>query len=153
MDWIAFIGFFAACCAAAASGALFPPGDWYDELARPSWTPPNWLFPVAWTTIYILISVAGARIAALPNAGVVLSFWAAQIVINAIWSPVYFGLRRMKASLIIIGALWIAVAATMAAFWSYDPVAGALFAPYLLWVTIAGALNYQFLRLNPSYAT
>ena len=64
MDWFAFFGFFTACCAAAATGAMFPPGAWYEELERPGWTPPNWLFPVAWMTIYLLISAAGARVAA-----------------------------------------------------------------------------------------
>ena len=74
MDWTLFLTFLAACGAAATTGAMFEPGAWYKSLAKPSWTPPNWLFPVAWTTLYILMSLAAMRVAQLPGSGHALAF-------------------------------------------------------------------------------
>lgn len=150
MEWTLFLTYLAACGAAAATGAMFQPGDWYRSLAKPRWTPPDWLFPVAWTVLYLCMSVAAARVAALPNTGQALALWSVQIALNTLWTPVFFGLRRMGAGLAIICLLWLAVAATMLAFWQVDWVAGALFAPYLLWVTIAAALNRSVLVRNPA---
>ena len=77
-----------------------------------------------------------------------MALWALQIALNTLWSPVFFGLKRIKAGMAVLMALWIAVAAAMVALWQVDPVAGALFVPYLVWVTIAGALNAEVWRLN-----
>lgn len=65
MDILLFVIFLLACGAAGTTGAMFPPGEWYKTLAKPAWTPPNWVFPVVWTSIYLLISFAGARVAGL----------------------------------------------------------------------------------------
>ncbi|MCR9271068.1 MAG: tryptophan-rich sensory protein [Hyphomonadaceae bacterium] len=148
MFWILFLIFLAACAAPVASGGLFAPGDWYRDLSKPSWTPPDWMFPVAWTILYIAMSVAAARIALLPDTGLALGLWSVQITLNTLWSPVFFGLRQIFHAGIIVIALWLAVATTMVAFWLLDPVAGALMAPYLLWVTIAAALNWRVWSLN-----
>jgi tryptophan-rich sensory protein len=145
-----FLTYLAACGAAAATGALFQPGDWYKSLNKPRWTPPDWLFPVAWTLLYLCMSVAAARVAMLSNAGQALALWSVQIALNALWTPVFFGLRRLGAGLVIIFLLWLAVAATMLAFWQVDWIAGLLFAPYLLWVSIAGALNRSIWVRNPA---
>lgn len=150
MDWTLFLIFLAACAAPATTGAMFQPGDWYRALRKPAWTPPDWVFPVAWTTLYILMAWAAARVGGLPGAGVALGFWAVQIAFNALWTPVFFGLRRMGAGLAVLGVLWLAVAATMIALWQLDAWAGLMFVPYLLWCTIAGALNYSVWRLNPA---
>lgn len=150
MEWTLFLTYLAACGAAAATGAMFQPGAWYANLAKPRWTPPDWLFPVAWTVLYLSMSYAAARVAALPETGQALALWSVQIALNTLWTPVFFGLRRMGAGLAIICLLWLAVAATMLAFWQVDWVAGALFAPYLLWVTIAAALNRSVLVRNPA---
>ena len=148
MDYALFGTYLAACGAAAATGAMFGPSEWYDSLKKPSWTPPNWLFPVAWTTLYLCMSLAAMRVALLPGTGQALAFWSLQIALNTLWTPVFFGLRRLGAGMVIIVLLWLAVAATMLAFWGHDWVAGLLFAPYLLWVTIASALNYSVWSLN-----
>ncbi|MEM1298369.1 MAG: TspO/MBR family protein [Pseudomonadota bacterium] len=150
MDWTVFIICFAACAAAGTTGAAFPAGAWYETLRRPSWTPPNWLFPVAWTTLYICMSVAAARVAPLEGAGLAMALWALQIALNTLWTPVFFGLRRIREAIPVVLALWAAVAACMVAMWQLDPIAGALFAPYLLWCTIASALNIAVWRLNPN---
>ena len=60
--WIDFVIYLSACFVAGSTGGLFPPGDWYANLSKPSWTPPNWLFPVAWMTLYVLMAYAGARL-------------------------------------------------------------------------------------------
>ncbi|MDD9922549.1 MAG: tryptophan-rich sensory protein [Boseongicola sp.] len=148
MDFGLFAIFFAACCAAAATGAMFDPGEWYENLEKPSWTPPKWLFPVAWTILYIAMAVAAARIAVLEGSGYALAFFALQIALNTLWTPVFFGLHRMGAGMVIILCLWAAVAATMVAFFQLDLIAGLLFVPYLVWVTVASALNYSVMRLN-----
>jgi tryptophan-rich sensory protein len=149
MDWQLFPVFLAACFAAGWTGQMFPPGDWYEGLRKPSWNPPNWLFPIAWTLLYLAIAVAAARIGIHPGNDLALAFWTLQIVLNAIWTPAFFGLQRMGMALAILGALWVAVAATTLAFIRIDPVAGGLFLPYLAWVSFAGVLNFTIWRLNP----
>jgi benzodiazapine receptor len=149
MDWGLFLTFLAACGGAAATGAMFQPGAWYDALQKPSWTPPNWLFPVAWTTLYLLMSLSAMRVAQLPDAGQALAFWAMQIAFNTLWTPVFFGLRRMRAALVVMVFLWVSVAATTVTFWQVDWLAGLMFLPYLVWVSVAGALNFSVWRLNP----
>jgi len=152
MDWALFLTFLAAAGAAAATGAMFKPGDWYEKLDKPVWTPPGWVFPLVWTTLYVSMAYAAMRVAGLPGSGQALAFWALQIALNTLWSPVFFGLHRMRAALVVLGLMWLAVAATTAAFLTLDTIAGVLLLPYLLWVTIAGALNLSVLRRNPQFA-
>ena len=147
-----FVTFLVACGAAATTGAMFEPDRWYRDLDKPRWTPPGWAFPVAWTTLYLAMAFAAMRVAQLPDSGQALAFWAAQIAFNTLWTPIFFGLHRMRAAFIVMIGLWLTVAATLVAFWRLDPVAGALFVPYLAWVTTAGALNLSVLRRNPQYA-
>ena len=149
MDWTLFLTYLAACGAAAATGAMFQPGVWYDGLAKPRWTPPGWLFPLVWTTLYICMALAAMRVAGIAGSGQALAFWALQIALNTLWTPVFFGLHRMRAALVVMAGLWLAVAATTVSFLLLDAVAGLLFLPYLLWVSIAGALNYTVWRMNP----
>jgi translocator protein len=149
-----FLTFFAAASAAASSGAFFPTGAWYESLRKPVWVPPNWAFPVVWTTLYILMSWAAMRVGISGAEGVViaqaLGLWALQIALNAIWTPVFFGLRRMRAALAIMAGLWASVVGTGLSFYNIDPIAGWMIAPYVLWVSIAFALNAAVLRLNPT---
>lgn len=153
MDWGLFLTFLAACGAAATTGALFDPGEWYRSLSKPVWTPPNWAFPVVWSVLYIAIALAAMRIGMIEGTQQALAFWALQIAFNTLWTPIFFGLRRMRAAFIVIVGLWLSVAATMLAFLQHDLLAGLLFAPYLLWVTIATALNFSVWQRNPQFAT
>ena len=107
------------------------------------------MFPVVWTTLYILIAVAAARVAVLPGNAFAMAFWALQIALNAVWTPVFFGKHLIRGGLIVIGLLWAAVLATTIAFFALDTLAGWMFVPYLIWVTIASALNFSIWRLNP----
>ena len=149
MDYIVFGICLAACGAAATTGAMFPPGLWYLRLDRPSWTPPNWVFPVAWTTLYLAMSVAAARVAPMPGSGTAMALWGLQIALNTLWTPIFFGLRRFAGAIFVVVALWIAVFATMLLFLQFDLIAGLLFVPYVLWCTIAAALNVAMWRRNP----
>jgi len=148
MDWTLFFIFLLACAGAATTGAMFKPGEWYDSLEKPPWTPPNWAFPVVWTTLYICIAWAASRAAPLDDSGRAMAIFAVQIAFNTLWTPIFFGLHRMLGGLAIIGILWIAVAATLWEFLMLDLLAGLLFVPYLLWVSTAFALNLSVWRLN-----
>jgi len=152
MIWICFAIFLAACFAAGSTGGLFSPGEWYARLRKPWWTPPNWLFPVAWTLLYVCMAAAGARVAVSPDNGIAMAFWALQIALNGLWTPVFFGLKKMRLGLIVLSGLWVSVAASTVALWQVDMIAGLLFLPYLAWVSVAGALNASVLRLNPEEA-
>lgn len=148
-----FAIFFLACAAAGATGGMFPPSDWYQRLQKPSWTPPNWLFPVAWTTLYICMSAAAARVAMMPGAGFAMALWALQIALNTLWTPVFFGLRKVRAGMAVLVLLWVSVAACTVALFQLDTIAGLLFVPYLVWVSVAAALNYAVMTLNPDAET
>ncbi len=152
MIWICFAIFLGACFAAGSTGGLFPPGAWYRDLRKPRWTPPNWLFPVAWSMLYLCMAAAGARVAVSADNALAMALWSLQIALNGLWTPVFFGLRRMRLGLGVLCALWLSVAATCAALWQVDWIAGVLFLPYLGWVSVAAALNFSVLRLNPDQA-
>ena len=149
MDFVLFGIFLLACGAAAATGAVFQPGRWYETLEKPSWTPPNWVFPVAWTTIYLLISFAGARVAVLDDNGYALALWATQAAFSTLWTPIFFGLRRLKGALLVMVPLWLSVAGCVWFNFQLDFWAGLAFLPYLAWVSVAAALNASVWRLNP----
>lgn len=152
MIWILFFIFLGACFAASLTGAMFMPGKWYDDLAKPRWTPPSIVFPIAWSILYLCMAAAGARVAVMDGNAYAMAFWALQIAFNTLWTPVFFGLHNIRAGMGIILGLWLSVACCMVAMWQIDAVAGLLFAPYLLWVTIASALNASVWRLNPEAA-
>lgn len=152
MDWLLFLVFLGACLGAGMTGALFQPGDWYRALSKPSWTPPDWVFPVTWFVLYGCMAAAGARAAVMPDSQYAMAFWALQIALNGLWTPVFFGLKKIRLGFAVIMALWLAVFGAMIALWQVDWIAGVLFAPYLLWVTIAACLNAAVWRLNPQVA-
>jgi tryptophan-rich sensory protein len=148
MDIYLFAIFLLACCAAGATGAVFTPGAWYRSLQKPWFTPPNWVFPVVWTSIYLLISFAGARLAVIEGNAYAMAFWAAQAALSTLWTPLFFGLRRIKGALLAMGPLWLSVLGCTWSAFSLDFLAGLAFVPYLIWVTVAAALNIEILRLN-----
>jgi len=148
MDWFVFALFMAASFTAATTGSLFPPDQWYKDLTKPSWTPPNWLFPIAWTILYVASAYAATRIAMHEDNAVPMGFWAFQIAANTLWTPIFFGLKKLGLAMIGITVLWIAVAGTMISFFALDQIAGLLFVPYLIWVSYAAALNFNIWRTN-----
>ena len=148
MFWLDFLVFLFACMAAGLTGSLFPPRIWYSELNKPVWTPPKWVFPVAWPILYLLMSYSGATLANLESAGSALALWALQISLNTLWTPVFFGLKNLKLGLIIILLLLVSVAICTYVFWLYAWISGLLFLPYLAWVVFAAALNAAVFKLN-----
>ena len=143
-----FFIFLLARAAAASTGIIFKPGQWYESLTKPSFTPPNWLFPVAWTTIYLLLAWAGYRLSLMPGSQEVLALWAAQIVLNTLWTPVFFGAHKLLAGMVIITLLWLVVAAMLVMALRLDVITGLMLFPYLVWLCVAAALNFSILRNN-----
>lgn len=129
-------------------GALAPPGDWYSALNQPPGTPPDAAFPIVWTLLYIAIAVAAWRVWRARGLGRELGLFIVQLALNALWMPVAFGAHALGWALLVIALLWLAIAATTAAFWRADRLAGLLFAIYLAWVSYALYLNAGLFWLN-----
>lgn len=125
---------------------------WYAGLAKPFFTPPNWLFGPAWTLLYVLMASAFWRILTLDRPAIdkraAIAAFVAQIFLNGLWSFAFFGWRSPGAGLVVIAALWLAIAATIAAFARLDRLAAWLLAPYIAWTSYAAALNAGVFLLN-----
>lgn len=149
--WIGLVGWLAVTFLAAAIGSRFMPGEWYAGLSKPDWTPPGWLFGPVWTLLYILMALAAWlvwREAGWAGGRVALSLFLAQLVLNAAWSVIFFGLHRIDVALADIVLLELLIVATGLLFWRHRPLAAMLLAPYALWVGYATALNTALYRLN-----
>lgn len=133
----------------AAGGVLFPPGEWHAALVKPSFNPPNVLFAPVWTALYLMMAVAAWRVFRRDGWQAPLWLWLGQLVLNAIWTPLFFGLHRIDLALADIVVLDALVVATLVAFFRRDRVAGALLLPYLAWILFATALTFAIWRLNP----
>ena len=147
-QYTSLIPFIVLVVIAAASGAMFMPGPWYEALNKPSWTPPNWLFPVAWTILYLMIAIAGWLAWKAEGTGAAVAIWGVGLIFNALWSYLMFGRHDIFGALVDVTALWLAIAAFIAATWNIEPRAAYLFMPYLAWASFAGALNFAVWRLN-----
>ena len=133
---------------ASLTGALFRPGAWYKQLEKPQWTPPDWLFPIAWGLLYVLMAYAAWRVWDVAGLGAALVVWGVQLALNAGWSAVFFGMRKPGLALVELLALWLAVALTIYAFAQIDAIAAWLLAPYIVWVSFAAVLNLEIVRLR-----
>jgi benzodiazapine receptor len=150
---LALVGFVAAAWSASVSGAIFRPGAWYFEaLDKPRWTPPSWLFAPAWALLFTLLGVAAWlvwREAGWSGAGgVALFVFLGHLPVNALWSALFFGLRRPDWAGVEVLVLWGTILAMVILFWGVRPLAGALLLPYLAWVGFAAALNLEIWRRN-----
>ena len=127
---------------------------WYAHLVKPSFNPPDWIFAPVWTLLYIIMAAAFFRVLQAPSAGrwrtPAIGGFLVQITLNAAWSWVFFAGHDPRRGLIVIAALWIAIAATSFAFWRIDRWAGLCLLPYLAWVGFAALLNLEIFRLNPA---
>ncbi len=151
LDW-SFAVFLVLVTATASSGVFFRPGDWYRGLRKPRWTPPNWLFGPVWSVLYVMIAVAGWLVWQADPSSAAMWFWGLQLVLNAVWSGIFFGLRRMDLAFCEIVLLWLSIASFIVAAVVVSSTAALLFAPYLVWVTIAAALNFTVWRMNAAEA-
>jgi tryptophan-rich sensory protein len=125
---------------------------WYAGLAKPSFNPPEWLFGPAWTVLYLMMAVAAWLVwkqgLGVPGVKLALIVFLAQLVLNSLWSILFFGLRSPLAGLVEIIVLWLAILATIFLFFRVSVPAGLLLLPYIAWVSFAAILNAAILRLN-----
>ena len=129
-----------------------PDNPWFAALAKPGLYPPPLAFPLVWTTLYVLMGVALAIVVsarAAPGRGLAVAAFAAQLLLNLAWSPLFFAAHRISAALALVVVIDLAVAVSIYYFARVRPLAAALMAPYLAWVLFATVLNWQFLVLNP----
>jgi tryptophan-rich sensory protein len=126
---------------------------WYPTIIKPSFNPPNWVFPIAWTTLFVFMGIAGGlvwdKIKIKPDeVKKALVFFAIQLALNALWSLLFFGLRNPMLAMIEIILLWLMIYETFVKFNKIDKISGYLFVPYLLWVSFAAVLNVSIWWLN-----
>lgn len=141
---------------AAVLGGLFNPGrgttrQWYDDLEKPAFNPPDVVFGPVWTTLYVLIAISGYRVwfsGPGRERTRALALWGAQLALNAAWSPLFFGAKRPELALGDIVLMLVAIASYSAAAWKVDKPAAWLMSPYLAWVAFAAILNAEIVRLN-----
>jgi tryptophan-rich sensory protein len=150
--WLGLAGWILLSFLAAAPGAMFvATASEYQELIQPVWAPPSAVFGPVWTVLYALMGVAAWLVwkeGGFSEARTELGFFLVQLVLNAIWTPLFFGAGLRGWAFLDIVLLWAAVAATLVAFWRIRPLAGALLLPYLAWVSFAAVLNYAIWQLN-----
>lgn len=145
-------GILVLCFSAAAFGSEFMPGEWYAALKKPPWNPPNWIFGPVWSALYTMMAVAawlvwrrgGFKLNQLP-----LSLFLTQLLLNALWSWLFFGLKNPALAFVEIVLLWIAIGGTITSFWPRQRAAAWLLVPYLAWVSFAAVLNFTLWQLNP----
>jgi tryptophan-rich sensory protein len=131
-----------------AIGTLTGPDAWYATLAKPSFNPPNWVFAPVWSTLYVLIAIAGWLVWSRDRTAPSMTLWWAQLVLNFLWSPAFFALHRIDLALVIIVLLLATIWAFVAVTARRQPAAALLFVPYGLWVLFATALNAALFILN-----
>jgi benzodiazapine receptor len=146
----------AVCILIGSAGSFFTivgPGSWYDQLVKPWFNPPAWIFGPVWTMLFILMGIALYLIwiegTDNPPVKTALLLFATQLLLNFLWSYFFFGLESPLFGLIEITVLWLVLLATIIAFYRIRPLAAYLLLPYILWVTFAAYLNYTILTLNP----
>jgi tryptophan-rich sensory protein len=140
------------------SGRSVPVGnesDWYRALAKPALTPPGWVFPVAWSTLYVLIGLALALVLNARGSrgrGPAVVLFVVQFALNLLWTPIFFGAHQIGTAVLIIGAMLLAAIATTIAFQRVRATAAWLMLPYLVWISFAGVLTWRIGQLNPQAA-
>ncbi|MBM3240851.1 tryptophan-rich sensory protein [Candidatus Poribacteria bacterium] len=144
------------CQIAGLLGSFFTTSaipTWYATLKKPSFTPPNWLFAPVWTTLFVLMGVSAFLVwrKGLHDKPVIiaLSSFGVQLVLNILWSAMFFGLKSPLAGFIDISILWLAILFTLFNFFKISTTAGILLIPYIAWVSFAAMLNLSLVILNP----
>lgn len=138
-----------------ASGRLVASGDanpWYAALAKPDLTPSGWVFPVVWTTLYILLGLALAMIADARGSrgrGRAIALFFVQFAANLAWSPLFFGAHKVTASLLLLAVMLVLSILTTVMFARIRRAAAWLLVPYMVWVSFAGVLTFRIGQLNP----
>jgi benzodiazapine receptor len=145
------VGCLVACALPGIIGAQFEPGPWYEQIEKSSLTPPGWVFPVVWTTLYALIGIALYLFlvhAPERERRGALAVFVIQLVLNAAWSWLFFGLHQTGLALVEIVVLWLSIVTTIVLFRRHSPTAAILLVPYAVWVGFASYLNFAIWRAN-----
>ncbi len=129
-------------------GYVTRPGEWYAALAKPAFNPPNAIFAPVWTLLYILIAIAGARTYQRAASSMAMRAWWLQLVLNFLWSPVFFVAHQISLAFVVILALLATIFAFIRNCWDTDRPAALLFVPYAAWVAFAALLNGSIMVLN-----
>ena len=129
-------------------GLLSAPGEWYASLQKPTFNPPAWVFGPVWTILYVLIAIAGWSLWQVARSSPAMRLWWLQLVLNFLWTPVFFTAHRIGIALIVVGALFAVIVAFIATAWRRVRVAALLFIPYAAWVGFATMLNASIWWLN-----
>jgi translocator protein len=152
--WIGLAVFILVCLGAGGLGAIATTPEidgWYRTLAKPAWNPPDSVFGPVWTTLFILMGIAGWLVwkpAGFKAAAMPLTLFGVQLVLNVAWSWIFFGMHQPGWAFVEIVVLWLAIVATTLAFFRRSQIAGWLLVPYLAWVSFAAVLNFTIWRLN-----
>lgn len=150
-----FIGWLIVTFVAAGFGAAASVNSpaFYQQLTRPNWAPPSWLFGPVWTALYLLMAIAAWMVwkerGGFAEARVPLFLFVVQLVLNGLWTWLFFAWRQGALAVVDIVILWILLVATIIGFRRVRPLAGALMIPYIAWVSFAAALSVAVWRLNP----
>ncbi|NNF79791.1 MAG: tryptophan-rich sensory protein [Rhizobiales bacterium] len=129
-------------------GYLNVPGEWYANLTKPSFNPPNWIFGPVWTILYVFIAIVGWRVWQQNPRGPATFVWTLQLVLNFLWSPVFFTSHEIGLALVIILTLLTTIIVFIVWEWPRDRLVSLLFVPYAAWVAFASLLNVSILMLN-----
>jgi tryptophan-rich sensory protein len=144
-----------ALCVAALGATVTDLGPWYQALAKPGWNPPDVVFPMGWTVIYALITIAGITAwRAAPTAATaewIIALFALNGFLNISWSLIFFRLQRPDWAFYELTLLWLSVAVMIVYCGRFSRLAAWLLVPYLAWVTFAGALNWSVVQLNAPF--
>ena len=151
--WLKVISCILLCQMAGVIGSVFTFQSiptWYATLVKPWFTPPSWLFGPVWLTLFTLmgISLFWVLQKGIKNVRIPLAIFASQLVLNTIWSILFFGLKNPLFGLVDIVAMWLLIIATIVSFYRVSKKAGLILVPYIVWVTIATLLNFYVLVLN-----
>jgi len=155
MKFLKFVGSISLCFVVAFLGSIFTASSiptWYALLSKPFFNPPNWIFAPVWTILYFLMGVSfyivWSNKTKNKKKDIAVKFFLFQLILNLLWSLVFFGLRELFLSLIIIILLWLSILATIKLFCKISDIASYLLVPYVLWITFALMLNFAILLLN-----
>jgi tryptophan-rich sensory protein len=148
--WWGLAAFAAAVVITAVIGSVAVTGtaEQYQTLQQPSWAPPSWLFGPVWTVLYAMIAISGWLVWRKAGVGKEIAVYAAQLVLNALWTPLFFGGDLYGVAFADIVALWILIGVTAVLFWRVSRAAAWMLVPYWMWVTFASALNLSIWQLN-----
>ena len=150
VDWPKLIISIVICQAAGIIGSFFTRSvnSWYKTLAKPSFNPPNWLFGPVWTLLFLLMGISLYLLWTANAPWQVFLLFGGQLMLNVLWSVLFFGLHNPGAAFVEIIILWLAILATAIIAYSSSPAAAYLFIPYLAWVGFAALLNFSIWQLN-----